>query len=97
MQSALGIEGVGTQVPWVALLSPEQRIEMRAATGAPADSDVIVANVLGRVFAGGAGAYLGVSYPAVPVGAANYPVLSAGVSPANAAKSAAANQSRLQH
>ena len=92
LQSALGIEGVGTQVPWVALLSPEQRIEMRAATGAPADSDVIVANVLGRVFAGGAGAYLGVSYPAVPVGAANYPVLSAGVSPANAAKSAAANQ-----
>ena len=92
LQSALGIEGVGTQVPWVALLSPEQRIEMRAATGAPADSDVIVANVLGRVFANGAGAYLGVSYPAVPVGAANYPVLSAGVSPANAAKSAAADQ-----
>ena len=31
LQSALGIEGVGTQVPWVALLSQEQRVEMRAA------------------------------------------------------------------
>ena len=52
----------------------------------------MVANVLGRVFANGAGAYLGVSYPAVPVGAANYPVLTGGVAPANAAKSGTANQ-----
>ena len=92
LQSALGLAGVGTQVPWIALLSPEQRVEVRAATTAPSDSDVVVANVLGRVFASGAGAYLGVSFPAVPVGSSNYPVLSAGVSPANAAGSGAANQ-----
>ena len=93
MQSALGIEGVGTQVPWVALLSQEQRIEMRAATGAPADSDVIVANVLGRVFARRRGR---ISWACLILlfqsAQANYPVLSAGVSPANAAKSAAADQ-----
>ena len=88
----MGLVGVGTQVPWIALLSPEERVEARAATTAPSDSDVAVANILGRVFASGAGAYLGVNFPAVPVGAANYPVLSAGVSPANAEGGAAANQ-----
>ena len=92
LQSALGLAGVGTQVPWIALLSPEQRVEVRAATTAPSDSDVVVSHVLGRVFASGAGAYLGVAFPAVPVGSSNYPVLSAGVSPANAAGSGAANQ-----
>ena len=92
LQSALGLAGVGTQVPWIALLSPEQRVEVRAATTAPSDSDVLVSNVLGRVFASGAGAYLGVSFPAVPVGSSNYPVLSSGVVPANAAGSGAANQ-----
>ena len=35
LQSALGLAGVGTQVPWIALLSPEQRVEVRAATTAP--------------------------------------------------------------
>ena len=65
---------------------------MRAATTAPSDSDVVVSSILGRVFAGGAGAFLGVSYPSVPVGASNYPVLSSGVVPANAEGSAAANQ-----
>ena len=92
LQDALGLAGVGTQVPWIALLSPEQRVEVRAATTAPSDSDVVVASILGRVFAGGAGAYLGVSFPSVPVGSANFPVLSAGVSPANAASGAAADQ-----
>ena len=79
-------------MPWIALLSPEQRVEVRAATTAPSDSDVVVASILGRVFASGAGAYLGVSFPAVPVGSSNYPVLSSGVVPANAEGSAAANQ-----
>ena len=92
LESALGIAGVGTQVPWIALLSPEERVEARAATTAPSDSDVVVANILGRVFANGAGAYLGVNFPAVPVGAANYPVLSSGVAPANVEGSGAANE-----
>ena len=92
LESAMGIAGVGTQLPWIALLSPEERVEMRAATTAPSDSDVVVANILGRVFAGGAGAYLGVNFPSVPVGAANYPVLSSGVVPANVEGSGAANE-----
>ena len=92
LESALGISGVGTQVPWIALLSPEERVEARAATTAPSDSDVAVASILGRVFASGAGAYLGVNFPSVPVGAANYPVLSSGVAPANAAGSGDANE-----
>ena len=92
LQDALGLAGVGTQVPWIALLSPEQRVEVRAATTAPSDSDVVVASILSRVFASGAGAYLGVSFPSVPVGSSNFPVLSAGISPANAASGAAADQ-----
>ena len=92
-EDALGIESGGiTQLPWVALLSPEERLELRAATTAPSDSDVVVANILGRVFANGAASYLGVNYPSVPVGAANYPVLTNGVAPANAEGSGAANQ-----
>ena len=92
LESAMGIAGVGTQLPWIALLSPEERVEMRAATTAPSDSDVVVANVLGRVFAGGAASYLGVAFPSVPVGASNYPVLTNGVVPANVEGSAAADE-----
>ena len=92
LQDALGLAGVGTQIPWIALLSPQERVEVRAATTAPSDSDVVVSSILGRVFAGGAGAYLGVAFPSVPVGSSNYPVLSSGVVPANAEGSAAANQ-----
>ena len=94
LESAMGIAGIGTQLPWIALLSPEERVEMRAATTAPSDSDVVVSSILGRVFAGGAGAYLGVSFPSVPIGAANYPVLSSGsgVVPANVEGSGAANE-----
>lgn len=92
LEDALGIVGVGTQIPWAALISPEERVEMRAATTAPSDSDVVVSQILGRVFAGGAGAYLGVRYPAVPVGASNYPVLTGGVAPANAEGGAAADE-----
>ena len=92
LESALGIAGIGTQLPWIALLSPEERVEMRAATTAPSDSDVVVANILGRVFAGGAASYLGVNFPSVPIGASNYPVLSNGVMPANVEGSGAANE-----
>ena len=94
-EDALGIESGGiTQLPWIALLSPEERVEARAATTAPTNSDVVVANILGRVFANGAASYLGVNFPSVPVGSANYPVLSSGVAPANAEGSGAANQTK---
>ena len=91
-EAATELSGVGIQVPWAALLSPKERAEMYAVTAAPSTADVNANEVLGRVFGDGAGAYLGVRMPGVPVGASNYPVLSAGVAPANAADSGAANQ-----
>ena len=92
LNAALHLEGAGTQLPWAALLTPNDRLEVRAATTAPSDSDVVVASILGRVFSSGAGAHLGVRFPAVPAGSANYPVLSAGVAPSNKAAGGAADQ-----
>ena len=92
LESAIGIKGVGVQLPWVALLPREEKEKMYAATTAPAGVEVNPNPVLSRVFANGAGAYLGVRYPAVPVGSSNFPVLSAGVEPATAAPGTAANQ-----
>ena len=84
--------GVGTQLPWIALLSPEARAELRAATVAPATSDVNTRSILGRVFAAAAADYLGVVSPMVPAGSANYPVLTGGVVPANVAAAGAADE-----
>ena len=84
--------GVGTQLPWAALLSPEARAEMRAATTAPDTADTNSRSILGRVFAKSAADYLGVVSPMVPTGAANFPVLSGGVVPANAAAAGAADE-----
>ena len=91
--AALNLTGVGTQLPWAALLSPEERAELRAATTAPSDSDVSVRGILGRVFAASAADYLGVVSPQVPAGSANFPVLSGGASPANAEAGAAGDES----
>lgn len=91
---AKSLTGPGTQVPWEALLSDEMRLEMRAATTSPDGADVNVNTVLGRIFADGAGAFLGVYSPSVPSGASSYPVLSAGVEPAYAASGASADQTK---
>ena len=42
------LTGVGVQLPWITLLSPEERAELRAATVAPSDSDVSVRGILGQ-------------------------------------------------
>lgn len=89
---SLKLEGVGTLLPWMALLSPEQRAELRAATTAPTDSDTAVHGILQRVFAHSAADYLGVSSIMVPVGASNHPVLSAGTVPVNTADDGAADE-----
>ena len=89
---AKSLTGAGVQIPWAALLSEEQRLEVRAATSAPDNADVNVNQILGRIFADGAGAFLGVMSPSVPAGASSYPVLSSGVEPAYAASGANANQ-----
>ena len=73
-------------VPWESLLPHEARAD--TATTAPSDVGASQASILGRVFAGTAASYLGVSMPQVSVGEANYPVLSAGVSPEMKSKAA---------
>ena len=86
--------GVGTQLPWVALLSPEERAELRAATVAPDNADTNVRGILSRIFAVSAADYLGVVSPMVPVGSANFPVMSGGVSPSNAEAGAAGDETK---
>ena len=84
--------GVGTQLPWAALLSPEARAEMRAATVAPDTGGTNSRSILGRVFAKSCADYLGVMSPMVPTGSQNFPVLSGGVVPANTAAAGAADE-----
>ena len=93
---ALKLSGVGTQLPWVALLSPEERAELRAATVAPSDADMSVRGILGRVFAASAADHLGVVSPMVPQGAANFPVLSGGASPGTVAAGADADETEAK-
>ncbi len=85
---AMKLTGVGTQLPWIALLSPEERAELRAATVAPGDADMTVRGILGRVFAASAADYLGVGNVMVPSGEANFPVMGNGANPANVAAGA---------
>ena len=89
---SLKLTGVGTQLPWIALLSPEERAELRAATTAPSDADMTVRGILGRVFAMSAADYLGVVSPMVPAGESNFPVMGNGVSPANVEAGAAGDE-----
>lgn len=69
-------------VPWEALLvgRPEHRADV--STDAPGTTGASQQTVLGRVFADTALTFLGVGMPMVPVGDVNFPVLSAGVTPA---------------
>ena len=93
LNAALQLRGAGMiEMPWSALLSDGDRLQLRAATEAPATGDVMTNRILGRVFSTGALSYLGVSFPSVPAGASNYPVLSAGVAPETADKAGVANQ-----
>ena len=89
---AMKLTGVGTQLPWIALLSPEERAELRAATVAPGDADMTVRGILGRVFAASAADYLGVGSVMVPSGESNFPVMSNGASPDNVAAGADADE-----
>ena len=72
-------------VPWE-ILDPGPEVRADAATAAPATTGSSQATVLGRVFSAGIASYLGVDLPSVPSGDANFPVLSAGVSPSIVAK-----------
>ena len=78
------------RMPWEALLplaEPEQRAD--AHTPAPSNVTTTQQSILGRVFARSATMFLGVDMPSVPVGDADYPVLTAGASPAMKAAGAA--------
>ena len=61
---------------------PEQRADAATTVAAAATADGSQAAVLQRVFTRSIAARLGVSMPMVPVGSANYPILSSGHSPA---------------
>lgn len=87
-QSAKGFTGAGIHMPIEALLKAKERVEMYAATSAPATAEVNQAEILSRIFATGDGEYLGVRKPGVAVGAHNYPVLTNGVDPETVAKGA---------
>ena len=83
----------GVAVPWSALapreVEPEVEARADVATAAPATTGRTQADILGRVFADGAAAFLGVSFRDVPTGVRAYPLLSAGASGAQAAKGTA--------
>ena len=81
----------GNWLPWDALLIPRPGVELRAdaVTSAPASGNPTNQNdIIQRVFARGAVARLGVAMPAVAVGVASYPVLTAGQAAAFVAKGA---------
>jgi len=77
----LGEEAPETQIPIDVLLraapgGAEHRADVHSSVGASYVESQ--ASIAARVFAAGAGAYLGVDRPTVPAGQANFPVLSGG-------------------
>ena len=77
------------RMPWEALLpmEPEQRADVH--TPAPSTVTTTQQSILGRVFSRSAAMFLGVDMPSVAIGDADYPVLTAGVTPAMKAAGAA--------
>ena len=71
------------RMPWEALVPLEDDMEQRADAPTPTPSPIGATQqpILGRVFARSATMYLGVDMASVPVGDANFSVLSAGVAP----------------
>ena len=85
-----GDDAATGMVPWESLL-PRQQVEKRvdAATVGPTDVGVTQDNILGRVFAQSATAFLGVDLVSAPVGERAFPVLSSGATASQQAVSAA--------
>ena len=73
-------------LPWEAVGPTEERAD--ANTTAPADVPAAQDPILRRVFAKGAAMWAGVRFPSVGVGERQYPVLTAGNTPAMKAKAA---------
>ena len=86
------LTGIGVQTPWEALLDAKERVHLYAATTSPETAEVNQQEVLERVFANGAAAYLGVRMQSVAVGAENYPVINKGVKPVNTEAGGSADQ-----
>lgn len=86
LNAAVGLAAQG-RMPWAALLPRHVEARADAATSAPADGvPTNQAEILSRVFARSATAYLRVDFPSVGVGEASYPVFAAGGAGAAAAK-----------
>ena len=89
-QEVFGSHAQVGRVPWEALLPLEEPEELRqdVATAAPATVTTVQRPILARVFARSATRFLGVEMPSVPTGDSNFPVLTGGVTPTQAAKGA---------
>ena len=89
LNAAVGLAAQG-RMPWAALLPRHVEARADAATSAPADGiPTNQAEILSRVFARSATAYLRVDFPSVGVGEASYPVFSAGAGAAGGIGAAA--------
>ena len=87
--AAVGLAAQG-RMPWAALLPRNVEARADAATSAPADGiPTNQAEILSRVFARSATAYLRVDFPSVGVGEASYPVFATGAAADMAAKAGA--------
>ena len=91
-QALLGDEARERMIPFEFLLPPDDGPELRADTVTPVGASVKVANyqasVLERVFTRSIARRLLVSMPSVPVGQANFPILTGGTTAAMVAEDA---------
>ena len=86
-----GIQPGAVQVPWSVLLGPEPEPERRAATTTAAyDGPTMQRPILQRLFGPSLADLLGVRMDTVPAGQSEWPLITAGVAPAQRAEDAAA-------
>ena len=84
----------GIAIPWAMLATEEPRPEKRVATTTAAfDGTTTTRPILERLFGAGIFDALGVRLDAVPVGRAEWPLITAGVAPQQKAEGAAADDS----
>ena len=81
----LGDNAPDNMMPFDLLLPPQQPVEHRAiedrvdaATSVSTSYVESQASIMARIFSAGAGPYMGIQRPTVPVGTASYPVLTGG-------------------
>ena len=76
----LGDNAPDNMMPLNMLLPPQQPVEHRADAATSVSTSYVEsqASIMARIFSAGAGPYMGIQRPTVPVGTASYPVLTGG-------------------